>query len=449
MVKKLKMNKTNEMNKTMKMMIALTLMSFMIGGVIAQSYSSFQENLDSATNSEEGSPTRINIVPVPMPRNPSALPKGFVSLELYPEREVANLGEWTNYKLVILDNHPRPVCRDADPYVITEDDGSIPLCNLPQYNYELIFESNDLDNTLEYRFDDDSVIMSSGEKKIIKFSVLGNKRGVNKFTVTVQDIVKSPGGKAKVNGYLIVNDDFPSRDRQFFFGDGFALNSDQTKGVLVDLKILIDENSVSEGKLKGKGIFDGSVYKIDGEYNKNSGSDTNVYFGFTGIDSDDVRMKFYGNIQEFGHFSLLKGRIESVDGKTYMLTAFSRNEIIMFQEVEIVSSGASKSTNTGINEIVSVVPKKIVETESVRIDQNDLSELEEIYIRTVKVSKSKIFYFVPNPWGKKVLELEVTIGDKVYKETIKESASENIEGYRIEVGSLEDEDNIELNFKKA
>jgi hypothetical protein len=145
----------------------------------------------------------------------------------------------------------------------------------------------------------------------------------------------------------------------------------------------------------------------------------------------------------------LKGRIESVDGKTYMLTAFSRNEIIMFQEVEIVSSGASKSTNTGINEIVSVVPKKIVETESVRIDQNDLSELEEIYIRTVKVSKSKIFYFVPNPWGKKVLELEVTIGDKVYKETIKESASENIEGYRIEVGSLEDEDNIELNFKKA
>jgi hypothetical protein len=124
-------------------------------------------------------------------------------------------------------------------------------------------------------------------------------------------------------------------------------------------------------------------------------------------------------------------------------------EIIMFQEVEIVSSGASKSTNTGINEIVSVVPKKIVETESVRIDQNDLSELEEIYIRTVKVSKSKIFYFVPNPWGKKVLELEVTIGDKVYKETIKESASENIEGYRIEVGSLEDEDNIELNFKKA
>jgi len=124
-------------------------------------------------------------------------------------------------------------------------------------------------------------------------------------------------------------------------------------------------------------------------------------------------------------------------------------EIIMFQEIEIVSSGASKSTNTGINEIVSVVPKKIVETESVRIDQNDLSELEEIYIRTVKVSKSKIFYFVPNPWGKKVLELEVTIGDKVYKETIKESASENIEGYRIEVGSLEDEDNIELNFKKA
>ena len=124
-------------------------------------------------------------------------------------------------------------------------------------------------------------------------------------------------------------------------------------------------------------------------------------------------------------------------------------EIMIFQEVEIVSSGASKSTNTGINEIVSVVPKKIVETESVRIDQNDLSELEEIYIRTVKVSKSKIFYFVPNPWGKKVLELEVTIGDKVYKETIKESASENIEGYRIEVGSLEDEDNIELNFKKA
>ena len=432
MVKKLKMNKTNNVMKTV---MALSLLLFFVGGIIAQSSVVAESGVVGVGGETSGSTKGNEGVDVD-PGKPIKSPnRDFVYMELDPVRQVADSGEWATYKLTIVDTHPLPLCPDTNPNFEV-------VCELPQYDYELAFDSGGLDYEL-----DDKVSLTPGKKEVIKFSVSGKREGVNKFVITAKEISGYDNSKAKVVGYLLIDTVYPTPEKQFFFGEGFALSPDDSRGHLVDLKILIDEKSILKGKLKGKGTFDNRVYRIDGEFLDKS--DNGVNFRFIGIDSNDVEMEFSGKILRFKHFSLLKGKIKSNNGESFMLTAFSKRDT-KFQEIEIKPRGAVKSTSVGVNEIVSVTPEKFNEQESVNVDQADvINSGEEVYIRAVKVRGSKILFFIPNPWGKKVLELEITKGDGVYKEAINEKSSKDIEGYIVKVGSLEDENNIELDFKKA
>ena len=135
-----------------------------------------------------------------------------------------------------------------------------------------------------------------------------------------------------------------------------------------------------------------------------------------------------------------------VTSNKWTLTAISKRKD--FISVVEVGSEGEKSESIAIDETVTVTKESSSESLSGEDTESALEKSkDDLYIRPIKVKKEKFLWIFPS--GKKVVEVEIIKGDKVIKKIIKEESTKRIEGYDVNVGSLEDEDNIEITVEKS
>ena len=340
-----------------------------------------------------------------------------VQVYLSPEKHITGYGEPATYKVVIKDNHPKPLCPKGT------------ICAVKAYTYKIVFDSR---KGVKGELEQERITLTAGEKKAVKLTVSSKKSGVNSFVVKV----KGEDSEARAKGILFVSREPIPTEGMFFQGSGFVVNQDETDGMLVDLKIL-----KTNGDLKGKITIGNRPFKLKGSLSR----DGNVEFKFSSPQGDHYG-KFSGKVKKFPTFKLLKGDL-TFNGKTYKLTVFSKHRVYI-REV----SSEDKRTTTRIKDTI-VLKKKLREiTSRDTIDSIDSSEdledsEEETYISPIKIKRKKFLGIFP--YGKKLLELEIVKGDEVIKITIKEKQRKRIKGLDIEVGSLEDEENIEITIEEV
>tara|TARA_Y100000034_G_scaffold136873_1_gene216575 strand:- start:302 stop:1714 length:1413 start_codon:yes stop_codon:yes gene_type:complete len=344
-----------------------------------------------------------------------------VFLVLSPVKQLAKPNEWVEYSLVIRDTHPMPDC--------TAPEGADCMIQLPQYTYE-IFAEAEVGTVVE--LNQKEVSVGAGEKVEVKFSVRSKNKGVNSFAITARSL--SGDAKGRVRGVLVISEESnppqpPVQGTSFFFGNGFALNNEETQGKLVELRILKKEDI-----LTGKISIGKNNYRIKGIY-----SDGQTNFEILKIESGVSVGKFSGKADKFGTFLLLRGNLE-IDNKILRLTATSTNRLA-FREVEFEEDRTEKIEEARLQEVIELKKKARAGKE--------LEIGEETYIRPIKISKEKFLKIIPNPWGKKILVIEIIKGDKVIREEIQAREEKKFQEYKIKVGNLEDEENIELEIQEV
>lgn len=353
--------------------------------------------------------------------------KELVIAYIIPEKQAANIGEWAEYEIVVKDNHAVPECVGAEEKIV---------CSIAPLVYKLVFESE----TVKGEFKNPEINLGHGEKNIFKFSVSSEKQGFNSFVVNVV----GEDAETKAKAILFVNEEgtYPEQiDASLFIGEGYAVSEDGSEGYLIDLKVLYEKNSDA---IKGKISTGNAVFKISGTVEGNE-----IKFDFGKPESDSILGSFSGGYKKFPDFLLLEGNLV-YDGKNYSLHAVSKNRLI----IKEISVEDKEETKTKLKQVIALkkeeaneVIEKIVEGKE--ISKEEIEELKETYVRPLEIKKQKILGFIPNPWGDKILEIEVVKEGEIVKKIIKENKTEKIDGFDISVGSLEDKDNIELTVEQS
>lgn len=357
-----------------------------------------------------------------------------------------------------------------------------------RYNYELSFEAEDGTTGV---FDEDEFTIGAGKNFTTILSVNTKNKGANNFVVHIKGV--DHDYKAKTSAVIIYFPGTPIQDTSFFVGKGFILDEDETQGHLVDLTILRKDNTLS-----GKATIGQRTYRIDGEvyhgtrteqidcesyrhstcpeecerkcvpsvcsdnmctadcegegscYSAGGGetvriSDTLVRFDliYLGISErpEMVVGSFEGYVKQLSNFKLLKGDLEDFNGKDWSLTAFGKERYMITPADSAGGSGVRGGPATVRIDDVLVVEEEIATESGATSVTTGVSE--EFYIRPVEVYRKKIFGLFP--WGARAVKIEIIKEDSVMEEEISENSDETIGGHTVSVGSLADEDNIEIN----
>src|SRR3989344_3073149 len=437
------MEKNEKLNGLMFMAFVMAIL--IVGSVIAQNGSSTNNGSDDEDNkTNEGSDDSTEIrdsdtgpIITPKPSTPYLL-------EIDPQRQMTDDGSAV-YKFTFTDQHK--------PCVPTE--GLACAAVIQQYEYELEFEGKD---GLKGEFSkvectgsdetgacsavqiDDKFTLYESQTATFQLTVTAEKQGTHNFLVQL----KGEGVKAYGKGALVYLQNgitpTPEDETAFFVGKGFVLSENKTDGFLLDLKIL-NKDSVLSGKAK---IGDRN-YKIDGEVAEVAVD--GVDFGYTSsyVTFDIISIKtgekvgsFEGHARQYTGFILLEGKIKNFEGKTWTLTAMGKKKF----EVREFDLDDGESVEVSVGEAVFVPGVTSVSTD----DSLDETE-DEVYIKPIKVKEKRVLWIFQT--SKKVVEIEVVKGDEVFKKKITENSYENVEGYKVSVGSLEDDEKIEFDVEKA
>ncbi|PIN91086.1 hypothetical protein COU57_02020 [Candidatus Pacearchaeota archaeon CG10_big_fil_rev_8_21_14_0_10_32_14] len=370
----------------------------------------------------------VNTIKVPDNEKPGVVSPtvNYVEVYVYPEKQVTGTGKET-YEVVVRDTHELNyiTCKDTS----TVDGES--LCARPKYEYTLEFEGKDSTGS----FTENAFTLDLGRKKSVELTVQTNSKGVHPFGV----IVRGKDSKAVAKGVLVYGETpVPTPEpASYFIGDGFALSSDESDGKIIELKVLKKDNA-----LDGKLWFENKPYKISGTVLKSV-----VQFEIYTEDSKEKVGSFSGNIKSYENFLLLRGTLQAPNEMTYDLTATGKRKFT-FKVIDVDSKDEKDSESISIDETLTVTKKS--ETNINKFEDKDTAlenVKDDLYIKPIKVKDEKILWIFPS--GKKQVEVEIIKGDKITKEVIKEKTEIDVEGYKISVGSLDDEENIEFNVKKS
>ncbi len=372
-----------------------------------------------------------------------------VELELNPAKQITSTGEAV-YKLTVTDKHRIPECVD-------DKEVACVLGFPSEHTYVLNFRGD-----LSVGFDKNKVTLGYGESETIGMRLRADDLGAYSFNVFVEETNANGDSNgnvlAKVRGSLIYITEFPEPkpypQTQFFVGSGFFMNEDETRAVSADFTLL---NKDSE--LSGKMSVEGAVFKVTGSF----GEIADGVFGFREYtldfrlmspNADGVLARFAGEMKDFGNMKILTGTLRDVEGNGWTLIAFSRQGHTFRTAVIGGSSGVETFTDS-----VSVSDVVIVEDStdtSQDIGQQDsvtgsaggeaIGSTSDVYIKPIEVKERKILGLIP--YGK-AIKVQIIQGDKISEESISEDSSKVIEGYRIRIGSLENEENFDLEIEKA
>lgn len=352
------------------------------------------------------------------------------TLQVSPSSQVTTDGTAV-YKIVITDPHPFP-CVGSETVAC--------VLGFPSsYTYKLKFESSD---SVKGYFDKEEVVVKTGGSETVTLKVKTEKIGWHSFIVEAKtnDItllgkgsVTYLGGSTEPNGNL-------------FVGKGFVLGNGERNAKLVEMTVL-----GKDGVLSGKISVGQENFKIKGSFSELAVD--GVDFGYTSmvIDFDLISPKtgevvgsFEGNVKELDNFKLLRGTLTHyIEDQVFVwsLTAFGKSK----PEVIGVPIGEGSTTiETEVNGVVSFGGSGS-SSEGTSAVAGSTEEETKIYIRPVKIESKKIFWFIPN--GKKV-KIEIVKGEEVTESEISENSDKVIEGYKVSVGSLEDEGSIEIEVEQ-
>ena len=356
---------------------------------------------------------------------PDEKPSYDVKVELYPEKQDTETGLAT-YTVIIQDNHPaypRKICDEEEPCPTSYK-------FIPEYKYALDFKPFTKKTTGS--FDRNSVTLLDGEKTKVTLTVKTENKGSNYFSVSAKGEDSSSSVKGVLTYMADENDDDTEPQTpttSFFNGDGFAIAYNEENGKLVSLHLLEKEKTIN-----GKMTLDNKVFKVKGTLSGDelqfSLSDPNANFEEEG--------NFDGTVKIFDSFILVEGDL-NLFGYTspWKLTAFSKRQNIFKTPIILRPQEKTVVEEVEVEEVITLKETEESETSG---------SIEETFVTPVRISRERILWIFPT--GKKVLEVEITEKDLVTRLKIKEHSSTEFGSYKIEVGSLEDSENIELSFTK-
>lgn len=382
-----------------KIVLSLMLIGLMLSSFVSVVMAENNETTSIGNESTNKQDIEDNLIS--SEKNTPQTSQGKLLFEINPEKIMVEAGQTAEYTLTIADLHYPMTCSGGE-------------CALFSYNYKLDIQVSDKVN---YEFSEKEISLSAGEKTQVKLKLTSNEKEAYIFVVKI----KGEDIQAKARAMFIVNGGVPV-DSSFFIGSGFALSEDESEGKIVDLKILNNEN-----KLSGKMLIDNNVYKISGDL-----IGQNLKFQIFDMQNQEAIGSFSGNYKKFPNFLLLRGNL-NLDGK-YKLTAISENKIV-FNDIE-VSKEQNQTTKIKKGNIIVISKPK------------EISGSNETYIRAVEIEKQKILGFLPNPIGKKVVQIEIMNNGHIEKKNIGENQVKEFKEYKIKASNLDDENNIELEISK-
>ena len=342
-------------------------------------------------------------------------PNKYFSISLTPEAQKSIDGTAV-YKVILTDNRQPKTCQDyyGNPCFdeINETDEKL---------YNLYFKP---ETRMVGELETTTVSLNPGETKSIALNIKEASEGTNIFIVGVEN-ADDPSSDQYVKGLLVVGErdnNPPEQATNVFNGEGFAINDKESDGYLVDLHFLDQDN-----RIKGKIRFDQKEFYIDGTIDQEK-----IQFSIFTENNKNREGHFSGEIKSFNNFLLLEGDLYIAEEK-FTLTAFSKEKRI-FRAIQPTRERMTEQTQ--LDEVFTIT------------DETKPSEERETYVRPTEIRKSKIFGFIPNPFGKKVLEVEVIENGIVTKTQVKEFEKTDVGNYEVEVGSLQDETNIEVSITK-
>ena len=358
-------------------------------------------------------------------------------LYIYTDDQSTTSGTAT-YKVVINDPHKISDCGDGEP----ESDIEV-ACSLQSYEYKLEFKAQE---GISGTFDQNEFHLGAGQSKVVTLTVTAEKEGTYKFSVLAKSDFE-----AKAYGIIIyLKHPENSEDTSLFVGKGFLINSEESKGLLADFTILNKDNVLS-----GKATINKETYKIKGSLLVSDAIEvlkTNLKFDLISLKSGEVVGSFSGAIKNFGSFKLMKGELSDFNGENWVLTATSKEKT---EIRETDTEGDTEPISVRIDDFVSVEGKSTTRQavysgstagSAETSDTTGVTETNGFLIKPVSIESKKILWIIPT--GSKVVNVEIIKGDKVVKKTISENGETSVEGYKISVGALDDEENIGIKVTK-
>ncbi len=402
-------------NKIMLGILGILMVSLMVSGVFAvQGSGKYGKDISSKKimkiDDLEKPHTKPGKVPIgnDLISRPNTMPLQGVSVSLpvnvkIPETKV---GEKISFSVTVKDLHPKVRCLAVDDV----------KCPSSEYEYKLSLRT---ENGVKGEFSAEKIVLKAGEEKEIRLTLVTKKPGYHPFVIKV-----TGDANARTKGAFFARG-MTETNGHFFRGSGYAVNLEETDGILVDLGILN-----SDGNLKGKISLYGESFALKGKVR-----DGDVKFDFVNKQGTHYG-SFSGSVKKFRTFLLLKGELTFKD-KVYKLSAVSKKKNIV-REI----TPKEKKTRARVNDLIIINKKKVIRgiEDSVAEQMGD----EETFIKPLKV-RNKYFLWI-FPTGK-VLDLEIFHGDKIIKKSINEKDSLKVDDLNIKVGSLEDSENIEISVE--
>jgi len=353
------------------------------------------------------------------------------SVSLVPGKVYSTSGN-AQYKILITDL--RPVCPLGGDRPCPEPSKDSLL------QYKLRFEGIDTSvgiiakriSNIKGNFSENGFFLGPGEQKEVLLKVRSGEIGDTKFAVNVYS---ENGREVTVNGDVVVSKISLNPVPEISFsGEGYARllsNSSLTdQGVLVSVKFA----SKDDGTIKGLMNFDNEPYTIEGTY---EGQDK-IQFDLNGRAMNIMGPHFEGTIEKFNGFSLLSG--ELIFGERVWHVELTSGDPKYVRNINVSVSGPAKIiSGVHMNEVISFNDESS--------DKNSSSA--SVYVQPVRIEMSKILWFIPNPFGKKVLVANFINGNSVSEIKISAGESKEINGYLLSVDSLSNEENLKIGVSKV
>ncbi|MFH1802225.1 MAG: hypothetical protein ABH864_02115 [archaeon] len=355
-------------------------------------------------------------------------PSQKVRLDLQPEKKFTETGT-SEFEVIVY----RPL---ETPCYSNTECASI----YKEQEYELSFVSEQ--ESLRGKFvKSSSILLKPGEKKSMPLEVTAEEKGTYVFKV----YAKTQDYETSARGLLVYGKEptIPSTP-SYLEGEGFAINEDQSESALVYLHLLGDNEEI-----RGKMAFGKESYALKGSVSEDR---TEVYFSVYNPEDGGFYEsigEFNGEIQRFDNFAVLRGSIEfetlSYPNQYWTLTVIGKENSIFEKEIIVAQSDGAPVTRT-INKEEVVTIRQGHSTEAGTTAE---AEAKEVYIVPEKIEKKKILGIIPNPWGEKILKVKLIEGDTITEERVKEFGTNKIGDYQVSVGSLENEDAIEVSVTQS
>ena len=346
-----------------------------------------------------------------------------IELKLSPNVQQADENGVAIYRISITDKHDQ---------VLTESEDST-------YEYTLTGMSGN-DNVVQFSFEwGSTVTLEAGETIIKEFKAEVSEEGTHKIVIRVETegtsamtsgvIIFGTGNQGSLHVNPIGIPGTPINNAPLFQGQGFALSEDESQGYRIDLALLkADANEIT-----GKMTIGNSVFKIRGTFDEQvGGSDANIEFEFMSIENGETAGRFLGTIEKFGEFAILRGTLRNYKGKDWDLTVMSHSRRVI--PMQMIGPTVN-SQQTSIEDVLEIS------------SENENLEENNFFAKPIKIHERKFLGFIPT--GKKDIELEIVQGNDTFKKKIHENGNVFIKGYKISIGSLVDEENIEISIEAA